>query len=105
VGSYLFDASTNPFFSSLAVSGSDATSSYTFLRALLVFPQESTTSGSPPPFAESSTGFVTSDLGKPIIVRLSTQVRRSLHCSAVGVVECGMSLELECSVDGSPHGG
>lgn len=68
VGSYLMDASTEPFFSSLAVSGSDSTSSYTFLRALLIFPQE----GSPPPFAESSTGFVTKD--KPIIVRLSTQV-------------------------------
>ena len=59
-------------FSGLAISGSDATSSYTFLRALLIFPQESASGTNTPPFAESSTGFVTSD--KPIIVRLSTQV-------------------------------
>ena len=74
VGSYLFDASTSTFFSSLATSGSDAVSSYTFLRALLIFPQEGTTSN-PPPFAESSTAFVVSGSAKPIIVRLATQVK------------------------------
>ena len=37
--SYLFDATSANFLKNLAVSGTGATSSFTFLRALLIFPQ------------------------------------------------------------------
>lgn len=39
VASYLFDATSANFLKNLAVSGTGATSTFTFLRALLIFPQ------------------------------------------------------------------
>ena len=75
---YLIDSSMSSFFAGLAASGSTGTSSFTFLRSLLLFPQEQTSDTSPS-FAESSKGFVTTDPLQPIIVKLSTKVLFSLH--------------------------
>lgn len=39
VASYLFDTTTAQFLKNVAVSGSSAKSTFTFLRAMLIFPQ------------------------------------------------------------------
>ena len=55
-----------------ASSGSDATSSYQFLRAVLLFPQDALYGG-PPSYAVSNRAFIP-DSNHPILVRLSTKV-------------------------------
>ena len=82
--SYLIDSSMSSFFAGLATSGSTATSSFAFLRALLLFPQEQTQETSPP-FAESTKGFVTTNPLQPIIVKLATKVRAPTSSTALAL--------------------
>ena len=60
-----------------AQSGSDATSSYQFLRAVLLFPQDQLYGGIPS-YAVSNRAFIP-DSSHPILVRLSTKVALTAH--------------------------
>ena len=106
--SYLIDSSMAPFFSGLAVSGSTSTSSFAFIRAMLLFPQEQLPKISPP-FAESTKGFVTTDPLKPIIVKLSTKVlvssKAAMHAVRDALQSCGCTngpwdLKTRCAAQG-----
>lgn len=63
-----------------AQSGSDATSSYQFLRAVLLFPQDLVYGGIPS-YAVSKRAFIP-DSNHPILVRLSTKVTAALTVDA-----------------------
>jgi hypothetical protein len=61
-----------------AQSGADKASSFQFLRALLILPEDQIyNAGRAPPYAQSASSFMASDPGRPVIVRLQTQVRRA----------------------------
>ena len=68
-GVYVFNQDSYDFLTSVSKSGSD----YKFLRGVLILPDEYTTTNAPP-FAVSTTGFVSPDPSKPVLVKLNTQV-------------------------------
>ena len=68
-GVYVFNQDSYDFLTTVSKSGSD----YKFLRGVLILPDEYTTT-SAPPFAVSTTGFVSPDPSKPVLVKLDTQV-------------------------------
>ena len=67
---YVFNQDSYDFLTTVSKSGSD----YKFLRGVLILPDEYTTTKAPP-FAVSTTGFVSPDPSKPVLVKLDTQVR------------------------------
>ena len=68
-GVYVFNHDSYDYLSVVSKSGSD----YKFLRAVLILPDEYTARNAPP-YAVSTTGFVSLDPSKPILVELDTQV-------------------------------
>ena len=81
---YVFNQDSYDFLTTVSKSGSD----YKFLRGVLILPDEYTTT-SAPPFAVSTTGFVSPDPSKPVLVKLDTQVShdtfRAVLLSAVAL--------------------
>ena len=77
-GVYVFNQDSYDFLTIVSKSGSD----YKFLRGVLILPDEYTTTNAPP-FAVSTTGFVSPDPSKPVLVKLDTQVihEKSWVCS------------------------
>ena len=70
-GVYVFNQDSYDFLTTVSKSGSD----YRFLRGVLILPDEYTTTNAPP-YAVSTTGFVSPDPSKPVLVKLDTQVRQ-----------------------------
>ena len=68
-GVYVFNQDSYDFLTIVSKSGSD----YRFLRGVLILPDEYTTTNAPP-YAVSTTGFVSPDPSKPVLVKLDTQV-------------------------------
>ena len=77
-GVYVFNQDSHNYLTIVSKSGSD----YKFLRAVLILPDEYTTTNAPP-YAVSTTGFVSLDPSKPVLVKLDTQVNyeKSGDCS------------------------
>jgi hypothetical protein len=67
---YIFNEDSRSFLQTATKSGS----TFTFLKALLILPQEQT-STVVPPSVSSTTGFLSTKPSEPVIVRLSTLVR------------------------------
>ncbi|CAL8469938.1 g9480 [Coccomyxa elongata] len=68
IANYVFNQDSLPFLKVATQSGT----TFTFLKALLILPQEQTATNVPP-YVTSTTGFVPKDLAHPTIVRLNTQ--------------------------------
>ncbi|BDA43954.1 hypothetical protein COCOBI_05-1380 [Coccomyxa sp. Obi] len=68
IGNYVFNQDSVPFLKVATQSGT----TFTFLKALLILPQEQTATNVPP-YVTSTTGFMPKDPAHPTIVHLSTQ--------------------------------
>ena len=74
VANYVFNQDSVSFLNIATQSGT----TFTFLKALLILPQEQTATNVPP-YVTSTTGFFPKDVAHPTIVHLTTQVIHHLH--------------------------
>lgn len=93
IANYVFNQDSLPFLKVATQSGT----TFTFLKALLILPQEQTATNVPP-YVTSTTGFVPKDLAHPTIVRLNTQVNQPCHIFSVIASDLVSGLLSQCLV-------